>query len=839
MNHICCFMLSAILLIVWPLQAMERPPVRSSDGLWRHVTEQEIGSLPERTLVPRVSQPVRLDVEAFLNLVADAPLELTGAAADATPVMTLPLPDGSYARFRVEESPIMEPDLAALLPNVRTYRAVGVDIPEATARLDFTPDGFHGFILAPAGAVYIDPYGAGDIEHYITFWDRDFEPPADARPFRCDSVEEHAQTLHLENRVMPDAARGPQLRTYRLALACTGEYAAYYGGTVAGAQSGMVTTMNRVNGIYEKEFAIRMVMVNNTSVCFINGASDPYANNSSTPDLAANQATLDANIGSPNYDVGHLFGTGPGGSAYRAYVCNATYKGQGQTGLSVPAGDVFNVGYVAHEMGHQFGARHSFNGTTGGCGIVGGRNAVSAYEPGGGSTIMAYGGLCGSESLQSYKDPYFHAISFDEIVAFTSSIACGTQPATGNAAPVPVAGPAFIIPISTPFYLTGSATDADNDPLTYGWEQFDLGTFSPPNTDNGNRPIFRSFNPVTTPIRTFPRLQDLRANTTTLGESLPTTTRTLTFRFTVRDNRTGTNTTSRTVSVTDTAGPFVVTAPNTNVSWSGGSTQNVTWNVAGTTAAPVSCANVKILLSIDGGNTFPTTLLAGTPNDGSQPVTVAAATTSAARVRVECVTAPFFDISNVDFSISTPLTVVATATTATNVALSYTAIANAASYEIHRRTGGGAFVLIGTSATNSFNDATASPNKAYLYAVKSIGSGGASSPLSSPDLATTAIFTDPALIARVTRIKGAHVTELRAAINAVRGLAGMGDASFTDPALAGRVAKTTHIAELRTALNTALSTLGLPAPGYTDASLTVRTTRIRVAHVEELRNALK
>jgi Metallo-peptidase family M12 len=306
-------------------------------------------------------------------------------------------------------------------------------------------------------------------------------------------------------------------------------------------------------------------------------------------------------------------------------------------------------------MGHQFGARHSFNGTTGGCSI--GRDPVSAYEPGGGSTIMAYAGLCGTESLQQYKDPNFHAVSFDEIVGITSGIACGTKTPTGNTAPVPAAGPPIIIPASTPFFLTGSATDADGDALTYSWEQFDLGTMSPPNTDYGNRPIFRSFAPVATPVRTFPRLQDLLANTTTLGESLPTTMRTMMFRFTARDNRMGINTSSTTVSVTSAAGPFVVTAPNTNVSWTGGSTQNVTWDVAGTTATPVRCANVKILLSTDGGNTFAVTVLASTPNDGAQPVTVPAISTSAARIRVECATSPFFDISNVDFTIAAPLTV--------------------------------------------------------------------------------------------------------------------------------------------------------------------------------------
>jgi len=399
-------------------------------------------------------------------------------------------------------------------------------------------------------------------------------------------------------------------------------------------------------------------------------------------------------------------------------------------------------------------------------------------------------------------------------------------------------GAAITIPASTPFYLTGAATDADNDPLTYCWEEFDLGAASPPNTDNGTRPILRSFLPTTVPTRTFPRLSDLLTNTTTLGESLPATTRILNFRLTVRDNRTGVGTISIPVSVTSAAGPFLVTAPNTNLTWAGGSTQTVTWNVAGTSGAPVNCANVKILLSSDGGNTFPTTLLASTPNDGSQAVTLPSASTSKARVRLECTTAPFFNISNTNFTISVPLIVVATAMTPTSVSLSFTAIDGATSYEIYRR-GSGGYALIGTSATNSYSDTTAAANTAYLYAVKAIV-GGIASSLSGPDLATTVIFTDPALLAYATQVKAAHITELRTAANAVRTLAGLGGYPFTDSSIvAGGVVKAVHVTDLRAALYAALIALNLTASTYTDEILTPDVTLIKASHIDDLRNALK
>ncbi|MEO6325754.1 MAG: reprolysin-like metallopeptidase, partial [Thermoanaerobaculia bacterium] len=455
--------------------------------------------------------------------------------------------------------------------------------------------------------------------------------------------------------VAPLAASGPTLRTYRLALAGTGEYTVARGGTVASAQASMVVTMNRVDGVYENEVGVRLVMIDNTAIVYTNAATDPYANTSG--DLTANQNNINAVIGTANYDIGHLFGTGGGGVAQLGVPCGPS-KARGLTGSPNPTTDAFDIDYVAHEMGHQFGGNHTFNGTTSNCG-GGNRSAGAAYEPGSGSTIMAYAGICGAENLQPNSDPYFHTKSFDEIIAFItgSGNSCAVQTSTGNSAPIVNAGATITIPISTPFSLTGSATDPDLDALTYCWEEFDLGTAAPPNTDvAAARPILRSFNPVLGPTRTFPKLSDLLTNTSTFGESLPSRTRTMAFRLIARDNRSGgggVNYATRTVSVSSTAGPFLVTSPNTAVSYPGGSTQTVTWNVANTSAAPVSCASTAISLSTDGGTTFATTLNAGTPNDGSEPVSLPNISTSLARVKVECATAPFFDISNTNFAITT------------------------------------------------------------------------------------------------------------------------------------------------------------------------------------------
>jgi Metallo-peptidase family M12B Reprolysin-like len=814
----------------------------SSDGLWHTVTADEALAIDsgQRVLFPKAFRLFRLDLAAFRDLARKAPLELTLGADEASPVILLPMPDGSFARFRLQESPIMEVRLAARLPEVKTYRAQGLDDRAATARLDLTPEGFHGFILSPAGAVYIDPYARGNTQHYMSYWRRDYARSETIPPFRCGVAEIHhsdsTDAKQVVSQGTPTAlvASGATLRTYRLALAGTGEYTAFHGGTVAGAQAGMVTTMNRVNGIFEKDVAVRMTMIDNTAIVFTDPMTDPYADDDPFEDIDTNQTVIDNAIGSANYDIGHLFSTEGGGLASLQSVCFDGGKANGVTGTPSPVSDAFDVDYVAHEMGHQFGAEHTFAGSAGAC--SGNGWPPSAFEPGSGSTIMGYAGICGAQDLQPHSDPYFHIRSIDEILAFTTGDgdSCAAQTATGNDAPTVNAGAAISIPKSTPFYLTGSALDLNDDPLTYCWEQFNAGSPA----------IFRSFNPISSPIRTFPKLSDLLANTTTIGEALPSTARTMNFRLTARDNRAGGGGVNdgATIVTVATSGPFLVTAPNTAVTWNGGSSQNVTWNVAGTTSAPVSCANVKIVLSTDGGNTFPTTLLASTANDGTEATPIPNIASTTARVRVECATSPFFDISNTNFTIAQQVDgVVATATSATNVGVTWSSVPGAVSYQIHRKAAGGSFTLLDTSATTNYTDTTATAGNAYLYAVKWVDGSAVVSALSNPDIATTFFFTDPTLVAGATAVKTVHITELRTAIGAVRTLAGLGTFSYTDPTLTGGVTfiKLAHLTELRTALDAALTALVLPAASYTDPSPIAQTTVIKAVHVEELRDGVQ
>lgn len=619
--------------------------------------------------LPRAFRLVEVDSGTLAAALAQAPIEGSGATLAPPLELVLPWPDGSDRRFRVEESPIVEPGLAAQFPELRTYVAQGLDDPTATARLSLTPMGFHAMILAAEGTVFIDPYRRWHAELAIAYF-KEQAVRREGDRFRCEVTSAGAAGDAPRDAPAPDIAdvapvpetpSGAMLRTYRLALAATGEYSTAVCSpnpvAVSCALAAIVVSMNRVDAIYEREVAVRMILVaNNNLVVYTNGGTDPYTNNSGTTMLGQNQTNLNTVIGTANYDVGHVFSTGGGGVASLNVPCTAS-KARGVTGSSNPVGDGFDVDYVAHEMGHQFGGNHTFNGTTGACG-GGNRNTSSAYEPGSGSTIMAYAGICGAEDLQPHSDDTFHSKSFDEIVTFSTGAtgnSCAVVTATGNGVPVVNPGAAYTIPRLTPFTLTGSAVDPDGDSLTYMWEEYDLGTAAPPNDDvAAARPIFRSFVPLATPSRTFPRLADILGNVTTLGESMSTRNRTMTFRLTARDNRAGGGGVDRaatTVTVAAAAGPFLVTAPNTAVTWTGGTSEAVTWNVAGTDLVPVSCATVAIDLSTDGGVSFPVALDPATANDGAATVSVPDTPTSQARVRVSCVGNVFFDIGNANFTI--------------------------------------------------------------------------------------------------------------------------------------------------------------------------------------------
>jgi subtilisin-like proprotein convertase family protein len=622
---------------------------------WQEPETLPIGA--QRYIRPIRYRVATLDVAGMQKILSLAPLEFTADADQVVHHVELPNPDGGTYRYQIVESPMMDAALQAKHSEIRCYTGFRVDDASEKIRCDITPQGFHAMITGADGkSWFVDPYSTLDRAHYTIYHKADYKKDAD--PFVCHTDHDVIQSK-LEKQIdNAEFAGDCQFRIYRLALACTGEYAAFHGGTVPLALAAMNTSMNRINGVLEREISARLIIIaGNSALIYLNGATDPYTNDDAGLMLDENQTNVDNVIGANGYDLGHVFSSEGGGVAGLGVICSSNSKARGVTGSSQPIGDPFDIDYVIHEMGHQLGANHTFYNS-----CDNNINNSTAFEPGSGNTIMSYAGIC-SPNVQQAANDYYHAASLQEIAneLLTSGNSCGSKMATGNSAPTVEAGLNYMIPGGTPFALTAVGSDPNSaNVLTYCWEQMNNdGAFvQPPVPANAGGPMFRSYAPVPSPTRVFPRLPNQLNNTVNLWESLPSVSRTLNFRVTVRDNAIPAGCTAEdnmVVTVTGAAGPFKVTSPNTNVAWYVGEQRQVTWAVAGTDLAPINTALVKVVLSTDGGLTFPTVLADNIPNNGSATVSVPNQVSGTCRVKVEAKNNIYYDINDANFSIQAPL----------------------------------------------------------------------------------------------------------------------------------------------------------------------------------------
>ena len=656
-------------------------------SLWSKVSEERLVGSPkmERSSSPNKYQLFSLDVTALKFQLQLAPSRETANGITSNVILQFPNSEGQLENFRVYEASVMHPDLAARHQDIQSYVGQGIEDPTASITISTTIFGVHAMILSGTRpTIYIDTY-TKDLGNYIVYEKRELTTSVKRACLVQDEFETQVQE-GLRNTESTAASDG-LFRTYRLAMACTIEYAAYHvtaaglgAGTLAQKKAAvlaaMVVSMTRINGVYEKDMSLRMQLVaNNELVIFI--TTDNFSNTDASLLINESQTEIDAAIGFSNYDIGHTVSTGGGGLAQSPSVCTAS-KARGITGSPAPVGDAYDIDFVAHEIGHQFGASHTFNGIGGNC-TTGTRADTFAVEPGSGTTIMAYAGICSGVDVQPHSDDHFHAVSITQMVShITGAGACSVNAANGNTPPVVNAGLNYTIPNGTAFILKGVATDINGDALTYCWEQTNNNiSTQPPVATSATGPNFRSFTPATSPNRYMPAFSNVLAgNLAPTWEVVPTVARTMNFALTVRDNRTpnGGQTNRDDMTVTfASVGPFRVTNPNvTNASWTQGSSQTITWDVAGTTANGINTANVNILLSTDGGATFSTVLAANTANDGAESITVPNIAAPYCRIMIEAVGNIYYAVSK---SFSIGYTVTTTTTCNTYTATPGTAIA--------------------------------------------------------------------------------------------------------------------------------------------------------------------
>lgn len=669
-------------MMLWAIQSL------AQKSYWKSVSSYDAVKLLKGKPVfagsfkPNAFKLLCLDAGSLNNIISKAPTEGRTDILRNGALVTIPLADGHTEQFRIVRMEIMQPKLQARYPFIRAYIGKSVDDPSKIIRCDYSPIGFHATItIAGKPSVYINPVNRENSLYAVYARDR---KDIHAGSFSCITEGTAKEESSLTNKITHEGnIDDGKLRVYRLALSATGDWSqALMTGSEVTTQDSINTVMAsltaylvRANEVYETDFSIRMIFCDNMdTLIFLNPNTDPYTGFSSLNGQL--QKTCDARIGDANYDIGHVLdiyaAPGNGNAGYIGCVCKTGRKGSGATGYPDPSlVDYAVIDYWTHEMGHQYGANHTFtfNANQG----LFGERSLASIEPGSGSTIMGYAGITGNTDVQPHSDDYFSTSSIAQVSNYIENITAGGKCAvateTGDHAPTASAGNDYTIPASTPFMLNGSASDIDkSDVLTYTWEQIDVwdkssnsNTYPTSTTTQG--PTFRSVPPTVSTNRYFPSIETiLTGQTANQWESLSSVSRTLNFRFVVRDNHPGGGQTASDnvlLTVDGASGPFAVTSPNTTVNWNDGDTYTVTWDVANTNAAPVNCSQVNILLSTDGGNTFPYLLKQNTINDGTEDVTIPdlPGATSTARIKIQSVGNIFFDISDKDFSIANALPV--------------------------------------------------------------------------------------------------------------------------------------------------------------------------------------
>ena len=585
--------------------------------------------------------------------------------------ISLPLPNGSLIDLTLVEYSVLPVQLAAKYPDIKTYRVLA-NHKVFGGKVDISASGFHAMLQMLDGEiVFIDPIELSRSQYAI--FHKSAQKAENHRQHSCglndfSSVNGNGSTdnqsllspVKFSSRDVAfteiTAARSQgNLKNYTIAVATTGEYSAKFGGSVGVTLAAITTSINRVNQVLERDLGIHLSLAEDNDLLInTDASSDPFTETKLLDLVFQNQEFIDNTIGNANYDLGHLFTSSGGGLAAIASTCNNGNKAKAASGITSPRGDSFDLDFVAHEIGHQLGATHTFNSLQGACSTET-RTARTAFEPGSGSSIMSYAGYCGLDNIQSNTDAMYHIGSIKQIAQYTNSgigSRCGVVTSSQNTPPETSAGRDYTIPARTPFELTGSASDEDGDSLLFAWEQLDAGDTSTEASDKGNNALFRVHSPNSSKARSFPPLENILNHQSAKGETLPSYKRKLTMSFVAQDSFNEAQSDEMTINVVRTGSRFALNYPRAH--YTRGSTYPVYWNVANTDSAPVNCSTVNISLSLDGGQNFNHSVASNVLNNGETLITLPAdiPTSAQGRFKIKCSDNIFFAISHRNFFVT-------------------------------------------------------------------------------------------------------------------------------------------------------------------------------------------